>query len=92
MTTADRTIALTVAERKHRMPFGSQKEIAAETGLSRSLVSQVVNDTYRPVTPQGQRTMRRLQVRIARKLGMRVDEAFPPKIEPLALVTSETAA
>lgn len=82
------TIALTTAERKHRLPFGAQKAIAEEAGVSRSLVSAIVNDTYRPTTEQGRRTMRRIRVRIARELGMRVDEAFPPKSEPAEQVTA----
>lgn len=72
------TIALTVAERKHRLPFGVQKEIALAAGVSRSLVSAVVNGTVNPTTPEGRRRHRRIKVLVARKLGLRVDEAFPP--------------
>ena len=78
MPTEHETIALTVAERKHRLPFGAQKEIAEAEGVSKALVSEVVNGTSNPTTPEAQRRHRRIQVRIARKLGLRVDEVFPP--------------
>lgn len=78
------TVALTVAERKHRLSFGAQKEIAADLGVSRALVSLVVSDQYHPTRYEGKRTRRRIQVRIARKLGLRVDEAFPPLEEAVA--------
>lgn len=71
------TIALTVAERKHRLPFGAQKRIAEELGVSRALVSAVVGDKYHPTRYEGNKTLRRIQVRVARQLGLRVDEAFP---------------
>ena len=73
---------LTVAERKHLLTQGAQRDIAREAGVSEALVSEVVSDSYRPKTDRGRATERRIRVRIARKLGMKVDDVFPPKAEP----------
>lgn len=76
---------LSVMERKHLLEHGAQLEIAQDLGVSRSLVSQVNSDAYRPRTARGRATLRRVQVAIARKLGRRVDEAFaPPEVPPAA--------
>lgn len=58
-------------ERKERLGFGGVKAIAARTGVSASLVSLVVNDksARTPVT-------RRVQVAIARRIGMPVAAVF----------------
>jgi transcriptional regulator with XRE-family HTH domain len=69
---------LTTAERKHRMPFGAQKEIAAALEVTPAYVSRVLSDDIRPRTPTGQKQLRRIRVAIARRLGMPVDEVFPP--------------
>lgn len=71
-------MALTIAERKHRMPHGAQRRIARAEGISEGFVSAVVNETFVPRTERTQRKARRVQVRVARVLGMTVDEAFPP--------------
>ena len=75
---------LTIAERKQRLRHGAQIEIAREVGVSRAVVSEVVSESYRPKTDQGRATERRIRVRIARKLGMRVDDVFPPQFPPNA--------
>ena len=72
---------LSIAERKHRLPHGSQREVARELGCTEGFVSGVVNETFEPRTPATERKVRRVKVAIARKLGMRVDDAFPPKVE-----------
>jgi hypothetical protein len=69
---------LTIAERKHRMPSGAQREVARELRVDPSYVSRVMADDIRPKTRLGRKSVRRVQVAIARKLGMTVDEAFPP--------------
>jgi hypothetical protein len=79
---------LTVAERKHRFPHGAGKEIAIEAGVSEALVSRILGGSFLPTTPKGRATERRIQVRIARKLGMKVDDVFPPKTEPAAAEAS----
>jgi hypothetical protein len=72
-------ISLSVAERKHRLPHGAQKQIAAEEQVSAQYVSAVLADLVKPRTERGTKTVRRIQVAIARKLRMRVDDVFPPE-------------
>jgi transcriptional regulator with XRE-family HTH domain len=76
---------LTIAERKHRMPFGAQREVAAAEGVDRGYVSKVMNGEVFPKTPDKKKQLRRVQVALARKLGVTVDEAFPPS-EPVQQV------
>lgn len=67
------------------MPHGAQKEVAHEEGVSVSYVSLVMADEVRAKTEAGRKRRRRIQVAIARKLGMRVDDVFPaeqPNREP----------
>lgn len=68
---------LTTAERKHRMPFGAQREVSAEQRVDPGYVSKVMNDEIRPKTLASRKKLRRVQVALSRKLGMRVDEVFP---------------
>lgn len=72
-------MALSVAERKHRLPHGAMKEIALAEGVSVQTVSRVVGGMYVPQTEAGERSERRIRVRVARKLGMRVDDVFDPR-------------
>lgn len=60
--------------RKERLPVGAQKEIAAKLGVAQSVVSRVMNDKGADLSPI---TRRRVQVAIARRLNLKVDEAFP---------------
>jgi hypothetical protein len=69
---------LTIAERKHRMPHGGRKEVAAEQMVDATYVSKAMNGELFPKTSTGRKKLRRVQVAIARKLGVTVDEAFPP--------------
>lgn len=69
---------LSVAERKYRMPFGAQKAISRELQVSAGWICKVMDGAVRAKTPSGRKTVRAIQVAIARKLGVRVDEAFPP--------------
>lgn len=73
---------LSVAERKHRMPYGAQKEVSVEQGVSEGYVSLAMNGDVRPKTAPTRKKLRRVQVALARKLGVTVDEAFPPDIAP----------
>jgi transcriptional regulator with XRE-family HTH domain len=70
---------LTIAERKHQMPFGAQLEVAKAEGVSPSYVSAVMRDEVLAKTVPTQKKLRRVQVAIARKIGVTVDEAFPPQ-------------
>jgi len=68
---------LTTAERKHRMPFGSQREIAREEAVDEAYVSKAIADEIFPKTDEARVKLRRVRVAIARRLKVRVDEAFP---------------
>lgn len=81
----------TSVTRKRELPYGKQKEIARRARVSEAYVSAVVNDRLRPVTVEGQKNLRRVRVLVARALGMRVDEAFPPQ-EPSELIESGTVS
>jgi hypothetical protein len=59
------------------MPYGAQREIAREKGVTEGYVSEAMNDLLRPKTAEGKKRLRGVQVAIARKLGTTVDEAFP---------------
>lgn len=85
-------IPLSPAERKHRMPYGAVREIAKQLGVSEQLVSMVLADESRAKTEEGRKRRRRIQVAIARKLGMRVDDVFPPDITNTHTASTEPIA
>lgn len=60
-------------ERKERLGFGAQKEIAEKIGVARSAVSAVVNDKDDTLSA---RTVTRVRKAVARRLGMSVEEVF----------------
>lgn len=68
---------LTIADRKHQMPYGAQKEVATDESVTETYVSLVMGDAVNPKTAEGRKKLRRVQVAIARKLGRRVDDVFP---------------
>jgi len=70
------SMPLTRYERKERLPYGQQKEIAAELGLSKAFVSRVLNDKTDGMSPE---KVRRVRVEIAKRLRPRtaVADAFP---------------
>lgn len=82
---------LTIAERKHRLPFGAQREVSREQSVDPGYVSKVMDGAIRPKTEPAKKKLRRVQVAIARKLGVTVDEAFPQEEKqetpPLAKVS-----
>lgn len=69
-------MALTRYERKERLPYGEQKKIAAELGLSPAFVSRVLNDKTDGMDAERVRSVR---VEIAKRLRPRtaVADAFP---------------
>jgi transcriptional regulator with XRE-family HTH domain len=69
-------MALSALGRKHLLGFGRQREIARKLGLSESYVSMVVSGVVVPRTEKGRKTARRVQVAVARALGMKLHEAF----------------
>jgi hypothetical protein len=75
-------------ERKERLPYGAQAEIAKELGegFSEAFVSRVQNDKTDGMDPE---KVRRVQVAIAKRLRPRVPvaEAFPTE-EPVKFAAS----
>lgn len=69
-------MALSSLGRKHLMEHGRQKAVAGRTRTSRAYVSAVVNGELIPKTRLGWKKYRRVQLAIARELGMDVTEAF----------------
>jgi predicted XRE-type DNA-binding protein len=67
--------------RREKLQPGAQKEIAESLGVAESVVSRVMNDKGADLAPA---TRRKVQVAIARKIGMTVDEAFPLSEEAFA--------
>lgn len=84
-------LALTVAERKHRLPYGAQKKIARRLGVARSYVSAAVAGDCRPKTKRAKLRLRRVQVAIAGELGLPVEEAFDAQELAYAVQPSQFA-
>jgi transcriptional regulator with XRE-family HTH domain len=72
---------LTTAERKERMPFGAQRQVATALGVDRGYVSKVMDGAVKPKTPLGMKKLRLVQTALARRLRLPVDEVFPTKEE-----------
>lgn len=70
---------LTATQRKERLPYGEQKEIATRLKEPKSYISLVMSGQVRPKTKRAKLRLRRAQVAIARALGLSVDEAFSPE-------------
>lgn len=68
---------LTIAERKHLMPYGAQVQVATEEDVAESYVSAVMNDEVHPKTDATRDKLARVQAALARKLDRSVDDVFP---------------
>lgn len=68
---------LSIADRKHLMPFGAQVQVATEEGVAQSYVSAVMNDEVFPKTEATREKLARVQAALARKLGRPVKDVFP---------------
>lgn len=62
---------------KDRLEHGTQRRIARKLKLSEAVVSEVVTGVAKPRSERGRKTVRRVQVAIARALRTKVDELFP---------------
>lgn len=62
-------MTLTTDEIKNRLGWGGVRRVAEETETTKGHVSQVINRTRRH---------RKVEVVVARKCRVRVDELFPP--------------
>lgn len=71
---------LTVAERKHRLPYGAMKAVAEAVKKDRSYVAKVVAGEVFPKTQKGRDTLREVQVAVARRLRVPVAIAFPESV------------
>lgn len=74
-------MALSKYERKERLPYGAQSEIAKELELSEATVSVIMNDKPNDYTPE---TIAKVQEAIAKRVrrddggfGLPVSEVFP---------------
>jgi hypothetical protein len=63
-------MTLTANEIKERLGWGGVTRIAEATGTKKGHVSQVIN---------GLRRHRKVEVAVARRIRVRVDEVFPPQ-------------
>ena len=64
---------------KARLEYGTRKKIAAALNVPAPTVSNVITGAYRPRTDKGRKTLRKVQVAVARAVGMRVADVFPPE-------------
>lgn len=76
-------MALTAVERKQRLLYGEQHEVAKALGVSEAYVSKVMNGETSPKTKEAKALLRRCQLELARRMRPRVavHVAFPPKVE-----------
>ena len=59
------------------LPRGARAAIARELGVQTSVVTTVLQGRYSQATSKGARTVRRVQVAVAKRLRRRVDDVFP---------------
>ena len=59
------------------MPYGAQVAVATELEVAESYVSAVMNGEVRPKTEATREKLARVQVALAQKLELPVDEVFP---------------
>lgn len=78
-------MVLSVAERKHRMPYGGQQEVADELNFDATYISLVMAGKVRPETQAGKLKLRLAQEALARKLGVSVEDAFPEYVTVAAV-------
>ncbi len=69
---------ISIADRKHRMPFGAQQEVADELEVPKSYVSAVMSDEVFPKTEETREKLRRVQEALAKKLELPVEDVFGP--------------
>lgn len=71
-------MAMTVADRKARLEHGAISRVAEKIGVGAAYVSRVLADEIRPKTRKGVRSVQQMRVLLAREMGVRVADAFPP--------------
>lgn len=63
------------------MPHGAQQQVAAALHVDKGFVSKVMDDAVKPKTDLGRKKVRAVQVALARRLRLPVDEVFPNEKE-----------
>lgn len=69
-------MALSIAERKHRLPHGAMKEIAEAHGVSLTYVSRAVAGEVHPKSEQAKLKLRAVQESVAERIGLPVEDVF----------------
>lgn len=69
-------MALSIAERKERLPHGANKEIAGRLRAFPSYISAVMAGEVRPKTKRTKLKLRRAQVLVAQAIGLAVEDVF----------------
>lgn len=73
-------MALSVADRKHRLPHGAQKEIAdALANGDKSYTSRALAGEIHPKTEPAKAKLRRVQEAFAEKFKLPVEDVFGPR-------------
>ena len=73
-------MALSVADRKHKLPHGAQREIAdALADGDKTYVSRAVAGEVHPKTEKAKAKLRSVQEAVAEKLGLPVEDVFGPR-------------
>ena len=62
---------------KDRLEYGARKRIALAIGVPAPTVSNVITGAYHPRTERGRKTLRKVQVAVARAVRMKVEDVFP---------------
>ena len=83
---------LTIAERKHRMPHGAQRAVAAQFGVSEAYVSVIMNEQAMPKTAVSLEKVQRIQAALAARLALPVEDVFPDVQEEAAPVTASASS
>ena len=64
---------------KARLEQGDRQRIAKAIGVAAPTISNVITGAYRPRTEKGRKTLRKVQVAVARAVKMKVEDVFPPE-------------
>ena len=66
------------------MPQGAQRQVATELEVAESYVSAVMNGEVRPKTDPTREKLSRVQIALAQKLDLPVDDVFPEHAQTAA--------
>ena len=83
-------MALSVAERKERMPHGGQRKAARRMGALESYISAAMAGEVRPKTKRSRLKLRRAHVELAKEMRLSVEDVFRP--DEIALTVEQQFA